>query len=90
MIIELLFKAIAAVCGFILDLLPDWALPDWAESILDLLSWLDHIEHFKNVVPLEAIGNSAVFLLAASSVVLSIKTGRIGVSLMTGGGGSAR
>jgi hypothetical protein len=90
MILEWLLGAVVTVVEAFLNLLPDWTLPDWWASAAS--TWSDtagRIDELGMWVPVSAIINGAIFLLAVMGIALAVRVGRIALSLLTAGGGSA-
>lgn len=66
--------------------LPEWAyagVPSWVEGGVD---WAVAMDHW---IPTQAIGYGVAFLLLASAAAFAIRVGRIVLSFLTLGGGSA-
>jgi hypothetical protein len=89
-ITEAILSVFGAVMGFVLGLFPEVARPAWLDSaITTLADGIGYIPLLDNWFPLEAIANSILFILLCLGVAFAIRAFRMGLSLVTGGGGSA-
>jgi hypothetical protein len=90
MVTKLVYNLVTGFLSFLLGLLPTFAPPTWLH---DLGSYAADGVAFANGfhawVPLTAMRNVFGTLLTIGGVVLAVRAVRIGISLFTGGGGSA-
>lgn len=90
MILEAIVSAFVAVITFLIGLIPSWSAPGWLTTATTTLAdAVGHIAMLNGWLPVSAIGQVVVFLMAAGALALGIRLTRIVLSLVTGGGGSA-
>lgn len=90
MITQAVIDVFSRVAAFLVGLLPSWSAPSWLTTSSNVLTDAVHsIALYSGWLPLQAIGLAAGFLLGCSTIALGIRLTRIGISLFTGGGGSA-
>lgn len=90
MVTKAIVDALGAFIGFLLDLLPSFSLPSWVDSIHDYaVSGVTFASGFAAWVPLTAIRNAFIFLLAVGTAAFLVRGARVLISLFSGGGGSA-
>ena len=90
MITEAVIWVFSRLAAFLIGLLPDWAAPDWLlSSVAVLAEAVGKITMLSGWVPVSAVGHVVMFMLACSALALAFKSGRMVLSLATGGGGSA-
>lgn len=90
MIVQWLWEALAAFLGWLVHLFPTFTVPVWAETMGGYISdGVSFANGWHMWIPLAAVRNCVVFLLAVSTAILAVRGFRILVSLFTGGGGSA-
>lgn len=88
MITDALLGLLAWVVEHTVGLFPTVTLPTWLSGMLAWLTdGLGSIRHFGHFIPLPAIANAAVVVMAVSAVCLAVRVGRMGISHATGGGG---
>lgn len=89
MITEALVSAALQLLTWNLQLIPNVSLPGWlTDTTTTIGSGLSSVTAFGWFIPLNAIGNSLVFLLGVTAVVVGVRIARLVLSLFTGGGGS--
>lgn len=90
MIIEWLIGVFSSVASTVFGWIPDWTLPDWYGPTLDAYTaTLAVVADLNLWIPLTAIAQGALLIATATGVTIVIRFLRIGLSLFTGGGGSA-
>lgn len=76
--------------AWLIDLLPDFDLPDWYGTAVNF--WANTIASAASLdawVNLGAVYNAAILVFASIGIAIAIKVGRIALSFLTLGGGSA-
>lgn len=90
MVTKAIIDALGAFIGFLLGLLPSFSLPSWVDTIHDYaVDGVTFANGFKAWVPLTALRNAFVFLLAVGTAAFIVRGSRVVISLFSGGGGSA-
>jgi hypothetical protein len=89
-IVEWVWAQLCGFFGWLLGQFPTFTLPGWwTDTVSYLGQGVDLINVIHNWLPLTAIRNCLVFLLAVQVSVLAVRAFRIVLSLFTGGGGGA-
>lgn len=89
MVTEWLIEALATAAAFLIDLLPDWTVPDWFTGLAATMEQIvGYAVQLGNWFPLDAIGAAAAGILLATGISLAVRIGRMGLSFLTLGGGA--
>ena len=90
MVTAAIWDAVTSFVAWLLGLFPTISMPSWVDSIATYAAQgIDTANGFHNWLPLSALRNGLVFVLACSAMVLTVRGFRIVLSLFTGGGGGA-
>lgn len=90
MITEAVLKFLGGLFSFVGSLMPTLTLPTWLTSATSTIGQaFTYVGLFGNWFPMGAIGRSVTFILACSAIALTIRFVRMGLSVLTGGGGGA-
>jgi len=91
LIIDALFSAIQTPVVNVLNSMSSWfTIPVWYPEALGFWQGtLDDIADMAHFVPLSAVGQVGILIFSASVIAISVKVIRLGISLFSGGGGSA-
>jgi hypothetical protein len=89
-IVEWIWAKLCEFFGWLLSQFPTFTLPDWWDgTVAYMAQGVELINGVHNWLPLTAIRNCLIFLLAVSAAVFAVRAFRIVLSLFTGGGGGA-
>ena len=90
MIVQWFLEALSGVWGFLMGLIPTVAVPSWlTDSGGQFVQLLADVQGLGAWVPLSLGGIVMAAILASVVIGFTIKCGRIVLSFMTAGGGSA-
>jgi hypothetical protein len=89
-ITEAIIWVFSRLAALLISLLPSWTPPAWLVTVTSTLAdAVGKIAMLNGWVPVAAIGVAVAFITACSGIALLLRFGRMGLSLSTGGGGSA-
>lgn len=90
MITEFLVTAFSTLAAGLIGLLPSFTPPSWLPTAVSTLTdAVGYVSMLNGWVPIKAVGTAVAFMMLCSGLALLLKFGRMGLSLATGGGGSA-
>lgn len=90
MITEAVLWVFSRLIAFLVGLFPSWTAPSWLTTSTSVLAdAVGKIGMLSGWVPVQAVGTVVAFMLACSGIALALRFSRIGLSVFTGGGGSA-
>jgi len=90
MVVEWFLEVFSGALAFLIGLLPTIEPPAWLSSGSTYMGdAAGFVSDLGNVLPIGALALGLVWVLACGAVALAVRFGRMGLSLFTGGGGSA-
>lgn len=90
MIVSLVWGVLVHCFVFVAGIFPSWSEPSWVGSTADWFTTvLAGIGDYGYFIPLVPIVGSLTLILAAVVCAWALRSIRMGLSLFTGGGGSA-
>ena len=90
MITEFILGMFADLLTFLVGLMPEWTVPTFVTTATTTISdALAGAAGFAHYIAIKPLAQCLVALLAVSTISFAIRFSRIGLSAMTGGGGSA-
>lgn len=90
MITGWIITAFSTLAAFLIGLLPSWTAPSWLVTVTATLAdAITYVTMLNGWIPIKAVGVAVGFMITCSGIALLLRFGRMGLSLATGGGGSA-
>jgi hypothetical protein len=87
---KLFLDVVTTFLAWVVGLFPTWDRPSWLSSAIDSITGATETVHELGYwLPIGAITDVAVVILAASAVSFAVRVVRIVASFLSGGGGSA-
>jgi hypothetical protein len=89
-ITEAIYGVMTAILAWLVGLLPSWSRPDWMQTLIDAASdGVAGVAQLGHWIAFDHISIALAFVIGTWLIALGIRAGRIVLSMLTGGGGSA-